>query len=163
MGSSFRIAGVVDEPGYSGLPAPDVHVADGSEIAIAGIRDGTQQGNPTLALSIPLDDGRTVLVETTWRLWAVATKYFADRFGERPDTVGMALEYDAGAGDGAKTRLEIVDDSAPKFVECELCGQRRTPEDFAATHIGQEDRELAMVQWLRRHFLEKHPGWSAPR
>jgi hypothetical protein len=36
--ATLEIAGVVGEPGYGGLPAPDIHVSDDGVIRIAGIR-----------------------------------------------------------------------------------------------------------------------------
>lgn len=156
--NAITIAGVVDDPGFKGLPAPDIHLGNGAEIAIAGIRDGTNEGRPTLALSFALPDGRTVLVETSWRLWMTATEYFAAKFGDA-ETVGMKIEY-SPTGDGRMTSLEIVAEGEQQFVECELCGATRKLEDFDAET--DKERGIAMLQWLRRHFLEKHPGWTAP-
>ena len=130
-----------------------IHLKDDDEIVISGLEHGMQSGAPSMMFGFVLPDGRAVLAETSWKLFAAAFQAFAGKFGTH-DVSGVELHYDATGG-GDKVKLLLQADDAPQFFECELCGKRidRPPGLEGA-------REIA--QWVHRHFREDHPGHSAP-
>lgn len=58
-----------------------IHIGDGSKIEISTLDGGMQSGAPSLALRIDLPDGRTVIIETSWRVFGVAAAAIAGRYG----------------------------------------------------------------------------------
>jgi hypothetical protein len=141
-----------DGLGFDADPADIIHLPD-TEIVISGLRDGMANGAASMMFGFKLPDGRVVIAETSWRLFAAAFKAFAGKFGG-DDTTGISLEYDAtGAGD--RVRLDLIADDAPQFFECELCGSRT--EEPPGVEGAQK-----IAQWVHRHFREKHPGRAVP-
>lgn len=136
-------------------PETLIHLADDAEIVITGLQGGMQSGKPSMAFAFTLPDGRAVIAETSWRLFALAFWRFAERFGEeKPDLSGMAVEYDStGAGD--KVRLDLKPDDQPQWFQCELCGARvdAPPGEEGARKI---------AGWVHRHYREKHPRRASP-
>lgn len=136
-----------------------IHLADAARFEMGGLAGGMQSGAASVAFRLDLPDGRVVVAETSWRLFAMAFHAFAARFGAQPDAAGMELHTDL-TGHGGMTRLDVLPDGTPGFVLCELCGERRESSEFeGATEIEQQD---AMLKWLVRHFKEKHPDWTPP-
>lgn len=133
-----------------------IHLGDDAEVVISGLRDGMTSGKPSMAFGFVLPDGKPVLVETSWRLFAMAFHAFAAKFGEeKPDTVGMAVEYDA-TGSGHRVHLDVIPDDQQPFFECEICGKSYRPEETG------EEGSLKVTQWAYRHYREDHPGKSGP-
>lgn len=66
----------VDEVGFrglSGVPARKViHLANDAQIEIGTMRAGTAAGRDSVAICIPLPDGRVVITETTAALFLTA-------------------------------------------------------------------------------------------
>jgi hypothetical protein len=149
---------IVLDPERQGLglnadPSRTIHLGDDAEIVVSGLPDGMVGGRPSMMFGFTLPDGRVVIAETSWRLFAAAYKAFAGKFGQ-DDTAGLALEYDP-TGAGARVRLDLVDDDAPQFFECVLCGHR------VEQPPGVEGAQK-LAQWIHRHFREKHPGETIP-
>ena len=59
---------------WSDLPSDPLH---GMVERIGLLPDGTSTGRASIALTVRLDDGRTVVAETTWRLFNVAARALA--------------------------------------------------------------------------------------
>lgn len=131
-----------------------IHLANDANFEMTGLANGTSGGLPSVAFRLDLPDGRVVIAETTWRLFEMAYKAFLGKFGPADFSDGdAALEMDLGGG--GKTRLQMLPENVPGFTECELCGERREA-------TSDPDDHLKAVQWLYRHFREKHPHWPAP-
>lgn len=142
-----------DGLGLDAHPSNVIHLAGDAEIVVSGLPDGMVGGKPSMMFGFKLPDGRVVIAETSWRLFAAAFKAFASKFGQ-DDTTGISLEYDA-TGAGQRVRLDLVADDAPQFFECELCGART--EEPPGVEGAQK-----IAQWVHRHFREKHPGRATP-
>lgn len=54
---------------------------DAPPIGVAVLEHGTASGRPSIMLRVDLPDGRTVLAETTWALFAGAAQAVAARYG----------------------------------------------------------------------------------
>jgi hypothetical protein len=133
-----------------------IHLADDAEVVISGLKDGMQTGKPSMMFGFVLPDGRPVIVETSWRLFAMAFWNFAQRFGdEKPDLSGMAVQYDP-TGSGGRVQLDVISDDQQPFFDCELC-----PASFRSEKTGVEGSE-EVAQFIHRHFREKHPDWTPP-
>ena len=151
---------IVLDPERDGLglgvsdPREVLHLADDAEIVISGLPDGMQSGKPSMMFGFALPDGRVVIAETSWWLFATAFQAFAARFGAEPDSAGKAIEYDA-TGAGAKVHLDLQADDLPNTFQCELCGEQREEPP------GQEGT-TAILQFIHRHFREAHPDWPVP-
>lgn len=67
---------VLKEPAWPELEKADIiHIAnDAPPIQVAVLEGGLQSGRPSVALRIDLPDGRTVVAETTARLFCSAAK-----------------------------------------------------------------------------------------
>lgn len=138
-----------------------VHLADDAEIVVSGLEGGMQSGAPSVVLGFRLPDGKVVMAETSWRLFATAFHALAGRFGTTyPDMQGMEI-LTGGEGTGSPSKLVIVPDEALRFVQCELCGARKEFPPEAETGRSQEE-VLEPARWLYRHFREKHPSWAPP-
>lgn len=64
---------------------PDLEGKDyleGAIRSVAALPDATEGGRPVVTIRAELEDGRTVLVQTTMRLFLAAARAFAGRFGE---------------------------------------------------------------------------------
>jgi hypothetical protein len=58
------------------------HLGNGAKIAVASLEGGMQSGMPSVCFKFDLEDGSSVLAETSWRLfWAVAVAFRA-KYGE---------------------------------------------------------------------------------
>lgn len=155
---------IVLDPESSGLDLPIredasnlIHIANDDDAVISGLPDGMQGGKPSMMIGLTLPDGKVVIWETSWRLFAAAFWAFAAKFGDegRPDSTGMALEYDAtGAGD--RVHIDFVDENEPSWFVCAICEERR---DEPAGIEGA----TRIVQWVHRHFREKHPDSPVPK
>lgn len=145
---------IVLDPERTGLgldvhPSKVIHLAGDGEIVVSGLSDGMTSGAPSMMFGFKLPDGRVVIAETSWRLFAAAFKAFAGKFGT-DDVAGIALEYDPD-GSGQRVLLELRADDQPQFFQCELCGDR------IDERAGVEGAKR-IAQWAHRHFREKHPG-----
>ena len=49
---------------------------------IAALEKGMKSGAPSVAIRIDLPDGRTVIQETSLKLWYTATRALKDKFGD---------------------------------------------------------------------------------
>src|SRR5579864_7801340 len=85
-----------------------IHLTNDAEIVVSGLPDGMVGGKPSMMFGFKLPDGRVVIAETSWRLFAAAYKAFAGKFGQE-DTAGIAIEYDP-TGAGQRVRLNLVAD-----------------------------------------------------
>lgn len=54
---------------------------EGELVGIAGLPNGTSGGNPTVTVRVTLPDGKTVLAETTLRLFLSAARALQARYG----------------------------------------------------------------------------------
>lgn len=59
----------IQDGDWSDLPQPTL---PGALIRIGLLRNGTSQGRAVVAMAVRLEDGSTVLVQTTWRLMRTA-------------------------------------------------------------------------------------------
>ena len=57
-----------------------VHVVQ--PITVAALDQGMTSGKPSVAIAIPLEDGRIVLAETSMRLFLAAARAFRTRYGD---------------------------------------------------------------------------------
>lgn len=120
---------IVLDPERDGLglgvsdPKDIVHLAADAEIVVSGLPDGMVGGRPSMMFGFKLPDGRVVIAETSWRLFAAAYKAFAGQFGD--DTAGLALEYDAtGAGQRRPARPDRRRRAAVLRVRAVRCPRR---------------------------------------
>jgi hypothetical protein len=63
------------------VPKDQIIVVD-SEVTLAVLERGTASGKPTVAIVLPLPDGRRVLAQTTLALFQASAKAFTARFGD---------------------------------------------------------------------------------
>lgn len=134
-----------------------IHLANDAEIIVSGLEGGMQSGAPSVCLGFKLPDGKVVMAETSWRLFATAFHALAGRFGTAyPDMQEMDILHSDGKG-GPVTRTTMLSPDALQFAECEHCGERR---EFAPASEGQTPE--AMYRWLHDHYVEKHPEVPAP-
>lgn len=141
-------------PDLAGRMGDVIHVGNDGTFEMSGLRNGMSSGAPSVCFRLDLPDGKVVLAETSWRLFELAYKAFLGKFGPADFSDGdAALELDLGGG--GKTRLQMLPENVPGFTECELCGERREASADPEDH-------LKAVQWLYRHFREKHPDWTPP-
>jgi hypothetical protein len=54
---------------------------DEAQIALALLPHGTQEGRPSVTIRLDLPDGRTILAQTTLRLFTSAARAFAAKAG----------------------------------------------------------------------------------
>lgn len=134
-----------------------IHLGDDAEMVVTGITGGMQSGAPSVMLGLKLPDGKVVIAETSWRLFATAFHSLAGKFGTAyPDMTDMDLLHDGGTA-GAE-HYKIVPDNEERFAQCEHCGERET-------FVGEEvegSQPFEPMWWLNAHYAEKHPGISAP-
>lgn len=67
-------------PDIAAHPWDDVDpkaLAHGTLVRVGLLRHGTTEGRASVALMVKLDDGRTVIAETTWRLFHTAARALA--------------------------------------------------------------------------------------
>jgi hypothetical protein len=127
-----------------------IDLSDDSTIVVTGFEHGMESGAPSVALGFKLPDGRVVLAQTSWRLFAMAFHALAGKFQTPyPDLVGTAIVHE-----GLRSDLVIVGDDETRWQECLVCGARQEFEPQSA--LGSQ--AAAPLWWLREHFEEKHPG-----
>jgi hypothetical protein len=74
---------ILEEPSFPDLgehPERIIHVT--TPLSIAGLAGGMGSGKPSVALRIDLDDGRSVLAETSLALLVTAVRGLVARFGD---------------------------------------------------------------------------------
>lgn len=59
-----------------------VHVADGPPMQVAILQGGMKSGRPSVTIRVDLPDGRTVLAETSARLFCTAARAFMAKYPE---------------------------------------------------------------------------------
>jgi hypothetical protein len=63
-------------------PASVIHLGAGAPaIGVAALPAGMSSGKVSIALRIELPDGRTVIAETSWSLFATAARAISARYG----------------------------------------------------------------------------------
>lgn len=130
-------------------------LGDDAEIVVNGMENATQSGAPGVVVGFALPDGRRVVAQLTWRLFATCFHSLAGKFGTPyPDLKDMELIH-GGAGSGMK--YELVGDDDPRYMECQVCGERR---EFASQNESADPWEPS--RWMYQHFLERHPDWTPP-
>lgn len=76
-----RLAIIVD--GQGAWPdLADRAVLQAKQVEVAGLADGTQGGNPTVAIRADMTDGQVAIVETTLRLFLSAADALRERYGD---------------------------------------------------------------------------------
>lgn len=136
-----------------------IHLAN-TELVVSGLKDGMASGSPSIMFGFKLPDGKIVIAETSWKLFAAAYAAFAGKFGlevpegMRADLAGIELEHEEPVT-GQRVHLNIVGDDQPQWFECEICGKRieQPPGKEGTTKIRQ---------WVHRHYREHHPEWPPP-
>lgn len=68
-------------------PSDVVHIGNGGTIQVASLEGGTTQGNPSVAISVKLPDGKVLLAETTLALLASTARALCAAHG-REDLLG---------------------------------------------------------------------------
>lgn len=58
-----------------------IHIGNGSHIEVAALSGGMTSGRPSVMFRIDLPDGRTVMAETSMRLFLTAARAFEARYG----------------------------------------------------------------------------------
>ena len=88
--NSIRIAPRADERNTPVLTTDNpIHMADGAEITIASLANGTTFGRATVAFAFVLPDGQEVLVETTLRLFLTAAMALAAAHSREARKIGF--------------------------------------------------------------------------
>lgn len=127
---------------------------DGS-IILAALEDGMVSGAPAIIMGFKLPDGKVVLAQTSWRLFASAFHALASKFGTPyPDLKEMELLHP-----GVGSSMTIVGDDEDRYMICVACGEKRTFEPQSV----EGSQPSAPLWWLREHFEAKHPEILAKR
>lgn len=125
-----------------------IDLGDDDTIVLTGLPNGMQSGAPSVALAFKLPDGKVVIAQTSWRLFATGFHQLAGRFDTPyPDLKGMDIVVDS-----TRTTTEIVGDDEPQWMECVFCGER---QDFPPQSAGTQPMEP--MWWLHEHARTKHP------
>lgn len=124
-------------------------------IILSGFKDGMTSGAPSIVMGFKLPDGKVVIAQTSWRLFATAFHALAGKFGTPyPDLEKMELLHT-----GLGSTMTIVADDEERYMICALCGDKQTFEPQSAE--GSQPSEP--LWWLRGHFELKHPEFLAHR
>ncbi len=68
---------------FAGIePERTIHLAEGTEIVLAGLAQRMESGKPSVAFGFPLPDGRWVIAETSLRLLLTAAELLKARYGD---------------------------------------------------------------------------------
>ena len=62
-----------------------IHLSNGADIQLAALAGGMTSGRPSVMFRFELPDGRTVLAETSMRLFLASARAFAARYGWQDD------------------------------------------------------------------------------
>lgn len=125
-----------------------IDLGDDDTIMLTGLPHGMQSGAPSVMLAFKLPDGKIVMAQTSWRLFATGFHQLAGRFNTPyPDLTGMDLLVEATG-----TATEIIGDDELQWMSCGVCGKR---EEFAPQSEGTQP--MVGMWWLHDHIRDEHP------